>query len=244
MSLDLQFAYAGMVLLGVALLLAFRPARHYSSHERAQYWRLQAITLVAALVGAKFAVLMGDALWPLKPFHDWMGLLVSGRSIVGALLFGFLAAEAAKPLLRYPLPPNDRFALLLPFSIATGRLGCWMAGCCLGVESHGPLAMVGVDGVSRIPAPLIELAFHLAAGVALVVLYRRGVLRGRLFALYLVAYGAFRLVSETWRVTEKAFGGWSAYQWMALAMVVAGAVALYARRDRAMPPPAMGQAVS
>ena len=224
MTVDLQLAYAGMVLLGVALLLAFRPARQYEAVERAQYWRLQAITLVAALVGAKFAVLLGDALWPLKPFHDWP-----------ALLFGFLAAEAAKPLLKYPLPPNDRFALLLPFSIGTGRLGCWMAGCCLGVESHGPLALVGVDGVSRIPAPLIELAFHLAAGAALIALYRRGVLRGRLFALYLVGYGAFRIVSEYWRVTGKAFAGWSAYQWMALAMVVAGAVALYLRRDAGRP---------
>lgn len=226
----LQVAYAGMVLLGIVLLLAFRPARHYVSADRAQYWRLQAITLVAALVGAKFAVLMGDALWPLRPFHEWEQLLLSGRSIVGALLFGFLAAEAAKPLLGYTLPPNDRFAILLPFSIATGRLGCWLAGCCVGIESDGPLAMVGVDGVPRIPAPLLELAFHLAAGVALIVLWRRRLLAGRLFAAYLVAYGAFRFGSEFWRVTPKAFAGLSAYQWMAAAMVIAGAAALIVRR--------------
>jgi phosphatidylglycerol:prolipoprotein diacylglycerol transferase len=227
-----QFAYAGMVLLGIVLLLAFRPARHYSSADRAQYWRLQAITLVAALLGAKFAVLMGDALWPLRPFHEWEALLLSGRSIVGALLFGFLAAEAAKPLLGYTLPPNDRFAILLPFSIATGRIGCWLTGCCLGVESHGPFAMVGRDGVSRIPAAPIEFVFHVAAGLGLILLWRGKRLTGRLFALYLVAYGVFRIVSESWRVTPKEFGGWSAYQWMALAMVVAGGVALFLRRDR------------
>jgi phosphatidylglycerol:prolipoprotein diacylglycerol transferase len=230
MMVNLELAYAGMVLAGIALFAFFRPTTPYDAGERAQYLRLQGIAILAALLGAKFAVLVGDALWPLRPFHDWMALLLSGRSIVGALLFGFVAAELAKPLLRYPLPPNDRFAIVLPFSIATGRLGCWLSGCCLGIESHGPLALVGVDGVSRIPAPLIELAFHLGAGLALVALYRRGVLRGRLFALYLVAYGAFRFVSEYWRVTEKAFAGWSAYQWMALAMVVAGAIALYARR--------------
>jgi phosphatidylglycerol---prolipoprotein diacylglyceryl transferase len=227
----IQVAYAGMVLLGIVLLLAFRPARHYASAERAQYWRLQAITLVAALVGAKFAVLMGDARWPLVPFDDWAGLLLSGRSIVGALLFGFLAAEAAKPLLKYPLPPNDRFAILLPFSIATGRIGCWLAGCCLGVESHGPFAVVGRDGIARIPAAPIEFAFHVLAGIVLILLWRRRVLAGRLFAAYLVAYGLFRFGSEFWRATPKAFAGWSAYQWMAIAMVIAGSVALYARRD-------------
>ena len=230
MTAPVQVAYAGMVLLGIVLLLAFRPARHYASAERAQYWRLQAITLVAALIGAKFAVLMGDARWPLVPFHDWGQLLLSGRSIVGALLFGFLAAEAAKPLLHYRLPPNDRFAILLPFSIATGRMGCWLAGCCVGIESDGPLAMVGIDGVSRVPAPLLEMAFHLAAGVALIVLWKQRVLAGRLFAAYLVAYGVFRFGSEFWRVTPKAFAGLSAYQWFALAMVLAGAVALYVRR--------------
>ena len=230
MTSALQLAYAGMVLLGIVLLLAFRPARHYRSHERAQYWRLQAITLVAALVGAKFAVLVGDELWPLRPFHEWQQLLLSGRSIVGALLFGFLAAEAAKPLLRYPLPPNDRFAMLLPFSIATGRIGCWLTGCCLGVESHGPFAVVGRDGVPRIPAAPIEFAFHVAAGIALIALWRRKRLAGRLFAAYLVAYGVFRFVSEAWRVTPKAFAGLSAYQWIALAMVAAGAVALVVRR--------------
>jgi phosphatidylglycerol:prolipoprotein diacylglycerol transferase len=228
----IQVAYAGMVLLGVALLLAFRPARHYASADRAQYWRLQAITFAAAILGAKFAVLVGDELWPLRPFHDWAGLFLSGRSIVGALLFGFLAAEAAKPLLGYTLPPNDRFAVLLPFSIATGRIGCWLTGCCLGVESHGPFAVIGRDGVSRIPAAPIEFVFHVVAGTALIVLLRRKVLTGRLFAAYLVAYGLFRFVSESWRVTPKAFAGWSAYQWMALAMVAAGGVAMVLRRER------------
>lgn len=230
-DLNLQAAYALMVLLGLSLFALFRPTRQYSSSDRAQYYRLQAITLVAAIVGAKFAVLMGDARWPLEPVPDWPELLLSGRSIVGALLFGFLAAEAAKPLLGYRLPPNDRFAILLPFSIATGRLGCWMAGCCLGVERNGPLALVGVDGVPRVPAPLIELGFHLLAGVGLVLLWRRRRLAGRLFAVYLVAYGLFRFGSEFWRVTPKAFAGLSAYQWFALAMVLAGAIALYLRRD-------------
>lgn len=229
--MNLELAYAGMVALGIALVFAVRPAGQYATPEKRQYYRLQLITFAAALLGAKFAVLLGDALWPLQPMQDWPGLLLSGRSIIGALLFGFLAAEAAKPLLRYRMPPNDRFALVLPFSIATGRLGCWMSGCCLGVEMDGALAVTGADGVSRFPAPLAELAFHVATGVALIVLWRRGLLKGRLFALYLVLYGAFRLVSEYWRVTPKAWGGWSAYQWLALAAIVAGATALYLRRE-------------
>jgi phosphatidylglycerol:prolipoprotein diacylglycerol transferase len=234
---NLELAYATLVLLGIALVLLVRPASRYSSHEKRQYWRLQGITLLGAVLGAKFAVLMGDALWPLQPVGDWYALLVSGRSIVGALLFGFLAAEAAKPLLGYTLPPNDRFAIVLPFSIATGRLGCWMSGCCLGVEMHGGIALDGVDGVERFPAPLVELAFHLLAGGTMLAAWRHGLLRGRLFACYLVAYGAFRFGTEFLRVTPKAFGGLSAYQWLSLAMMVAGAAALHLRRQHGIRTP-------
>lgn len=234
-AVSLELAYAALVLAGVALVLLLRPAAHYARGEKRHYYRIQAITLLGAAFGAKFAVLMGDALWPLEPVGDWYAVLVSGRSIVGALLFGFLAAEAAKPLLGYPLPPNDRFAIVLPFSIATGRLGCWLSGCCLGVEMHGGLALAGADGVERFPAPLVEMAFHAAAGVAMYVAWRRGLLSGRLFAAYLVAYGAFRFGTEFLRVTPKAFAGLSAYQWLSLAMIAAGATALGLRRERAAP---------
>lgn len=235
MSLDfgLHLSYVLLILLGMSFFVFFRPASHYSSRDRHSYWRLQAITFIGALVGAKFAVLMGDALWPMKPMPDWWALLTSGRSIVGALLFGFIAAEISKPLLGYTLPPNDRFAVVLPFSIATGRLGCWFTGCCLGVPMQGPFALVAADGVARYPAALVEAGFHIVAGMTLAWLLRRGLLRGRLFALFLLSYGAFRFATEFFRVTEKAFAGLSAYQWMCVLMMVLGIVALVRRRPGA-----------
>lgn len=231
MGVSFHLAYALMILLGLALMLVLRPAARYDRGQRRQYLRIQGITLVAALIGSKLAVLVGDGLWPLQPFHEWVDLLISGRSIVGALLFGFVVAEASKPLLGYTLPPNDRFAVILPFSIATGRIGCWLSGCCLGVEMDGFPGMCGLDGVRRFPAPLVEMLFHLGAGLTLLILLRRKQLVGRLFAVYLVAYGAFRFGSEFWRVTPKAFAGLSAYQWLSLVMVVAGGIALYQRRE-------------
>jgi phosphatidylglycerol---prolipoprotein diacylglyceryl transferase len=233
MNLDfnLHIAYSLMVLTGIALFVFFRPASQYSSGDKQSYYRLQAITLIAAVLGAKFAVLMGDALWPIKPFHGWLDLLTSGRSIAGALLFGFLAAEIFKPILGYKLPPNDRFAIVLPFSIATGRLGCWLSGCCLGIPMQGPFSLIGLDGVPRFPAPLVEMSFHLMTGIGLVLLWRRKILVGRLFAVYLLTYGLFRFCTEFLRVTEKAFYGYSAYQWFALAMILASAASLYLRRE-------------
>ena len=109
---DLHFAYAAMVILGIGLVLAFPVTKHFEDpRDKRRYYTMQIITAVCAVIGAKLAVVLGDALWPLREFHGWASLLESGRSIAGALLFGFLGAEAAKPLLRYDIPPNDRFAL-------------------------------------------------------------------------------------------------------------------------------------
>jgi phosphatidylglycerol:prolipoprotein diacylglycerol transferase len=190
---------------------------------------MQMITALGAVIGAKFAVVLGDALWPIKPFHDWWALLASGKSIVGALLFGFIAVEVAKPLMHYDIPPNDRFAIVLPFSIGIGRIGCLIAGCCRGVPHDGPLSIAYDDGILRHPAQLYEILFQFAAGYGLLLLWRRQALFGRLFALYLVAYGVFRFVSEFWRETAKPYDGLSAYQLMCVAMVIAGGIALVLR---------------
>jgi prolipoprotein diacylglyceryltransferase len=230
---DIHESYAVLMIASVVLLLCVPTTAHFRRPEdRGRYYTMQAITALGAVAGAKLGVVLGDALWPLRPFDDWAALLASGRSIAGALLFGFLAVEAAKPLLRYDIPPNDRFAVALPFSIAIGRVGCLVAGCCRGAPHDGPLAMAYGDGILRHPAQLYEALFQLLAGWALLVMWRRRILFGRLFALYLAAYGVFRFATEFIRDTAKPYAGLSAYQWMALAMVLAGATAIYLRTRR------------
>jgi phosphatidylglycerol:prolipoprotein diacylglycerol transferase len=229
-------AYALMVLSGFALMLLFPLTRGLTaSGEKKSYWLLQGISLFAALLGAKFAVLMGDALWPLQPFDNWLGLLTSGRSIVGALLFGFIAAEIAKPLLNYQLPPNDRFAMLLPFSLGIGRIGCLLTGCSRGLPWDGMFAITYEDNIPRHPAQVYDMLFNFVLGFIFIQLYRRQLLHGRLIALYMIFYGIFRFISEFWRETIKAFGGFSAYQWMCVAMVIVGAIALVVRSYRVPP---------
>ena len=232
-SLDLHFWYVVMMLLGLSLTFAFPMTKHFSDpQDKRRYYTMQVITIVCAVLGAKMAVVLGDALWPLKEFHDWGSLLTGGRSIAGALLFGFLGVEAAKPLLRYDIPPNDRFAIILPFSMGIGRIGCLIVGCCRGAPFNGPWAITYADGIPRHPAPAYEMIFDWAMGFVLLALWRRQILFGRLFALFLACYGSFRFCIEFVRETPKAYAGLSAYQLMALAMIVAGLAAIALRSGR------------
>jgi len=110
-----QPTYFLFVGVGVLMALAFPVVRHIREQRlRRQYYLLQAITLLGAIVGAKLSVLFGDYHWPWASVNDWQSVLWSGRSITGALIVGFLFAEIAKPIVDYAMPPNDRFAALLP----------------------------------------------------------------------------------------------------------------------------------
>jgi len=228
-------AYLLYVGLGVLIAIAFPVARHIRGKGlRRQYYLLQGFTLLGAVVGAKLSVLFGDVHWPWVPISDWHTALWSGRSITGALIFGFLFAEIAKPMMGYRMPPNDRFATLLPFTIAIGRIGCLTAGCCRGIACDGWYGMTGPDGISRYPIPLIEIIFQLATGLAFILMVKRGLLFGRLFSVYLVAYGAFRFGTEFIRDTPKFYAGLSGYQLLSLAMITLGA-AFFLKRTFAPP---------
>lgn len=220
------------ILVGLALLAAllFPLTRHMKRKaDSRRYWKLQIIMLMGALIGAKLSVVIGDAGWPVREVEDWGALIWSGRSITGALLLGFIAAEAAKPLMGYDMPPNDRFATALPFSFAIGRAGCLLAGCCLGAEWEGFCSIKDAAGVLRHPAVVYEMLFQLAIGGLFIWMLRRGMLHGRFFSLYLVLYGSFRFGIEYVRDTPRFFGPLSGYQVICLAMIPTGAAFLIKR---------------
>lgn len=205
--------------------------------DRKKYWVLQTITLTCAIIGAKLAMLAGDKGWPAVPLSSWRELFVSGRSITGGLALGFIGAELAKPLLGYKLAPNDAFAAKLPFSIALGRVGCLLAGCCRGVPHEGWLSVRYEDGIERWPAQLVEIAFQLAIGAVFLAVVRRRALPGRVYALYMILYGGFRFATEFMRETPKPFGAFSVYQLISVLLVMLGVGSMLARSRAALAMP-------
>lgn len=223
-------AYALPVIAGIALALLFPSSKAFVQPEdRRRYRTIQLFTLVGAIVGAKLAVLFGDLAWPMTPLESPRQILFSGRSITGGLIGGFLTAELLKPVMRYRLPPNDRFATVLPFSIAIGRVGCLFAGCCRGTPFDGAWAVTDAEGVARHPAPIYEMLFSLVVGAVFVVLLRRGRMHGRFFAIFLLAYGGFRFLVENLRDTPEVAFGLSGYQILALTMLPLGLFGLLRR---------------
>lgn len=185
--------------------------------------------LLGAYAGAKILFLLAE--WE-RVFSDpnWLYLAASGKTIVGALLGGYVGVELAKGLIGHREATGDWFAVGVPLAIAAGRLGCLQYGCCPGqiCDAKFPLSITGPDDVARWPAVPLELAFNLLFVATILPLVlrphnlARSTLRGQLFHLYLMSYGIFRFWHEFHRDTPKIAGNLSGYHVGATLLIVLG----------------------
>ncbi len=170
-----------------------------------------------AMIGAKLPFV----------FSDWSGLIngaawfSNGKTILLGLVGGYLGVEAAKWSMQIETKTGDSFAVPVAAAVAVGRLGCFSASCCYGSPTTVPWAVVfpQVDPLPRHPTQLYESAFHLTCALGLAVCIRQGLFQGQLIKLYIVAYAAYRFVSEFIRPEARQWQGLTGYQ---LASVLIG----------------------
>lgn len=154
--------------------------------------------IAGAAVGSKLGFWIEDPAAAFGDFPDWRHLL-QGKTIVGALLGGLVAVEAVKRAVGIRERSGDAFVLPLAVGTAIGRLGCFFAG--LGDHTYGnattlPWGVDFGDGVPRHPTQIYEIAFVLAVAIALRANEARFPRTGDRFRWYLIAYLAFRFLSE------------------------------------------------
>lgn len=170
-------------------------------------------TLVGGLIGAKLSLVIVDFRYYLANPSEILSIL----RIAGVLMGGILVGAAVFVLysFRQNLPLHalgDAIAAPLALSQAIGRLGCFSAGCCWGVERPGlwcaatftdPFAAekTGVPlHIPLFPTQLVQFASDLVLAGVLTVLYRRKIRpAGSTFLWYVLLYSVARGIIEFWR---------------------------------------------
>lgn len=174
---------------------------------------------------------------PGGPLPAWL----SGKTVAGGILFGWLAVEAAKKAMGIRVRTGDAFVFPLCLALVIGRLGCFLAGLpdgTQGLPSGLPWAIDYGDGVPRHPSPLYEIAFVSALAAALW-RWRKGIAPGARFALFLLAYFPFRVAADFLKPDPAVALGLSAVQWTCLAGLLLALAHL--RRGRDIAPPSRVQ---
>lgn len=234
-------AYTGFVAIGALAggALIRRDSQGWALSLR-QRIAVIAVVFLGGLVGAALPAFVSGGLMQQHAER----YLIGPKTILGGLLFGFIAVALYKKALRITAETSDGFARGTCLMMAVGRLGCHLAHCCLGVASDAPWAHDFGDGVPRVPIQLIEASvLWLLLGLLQWLQLTQRLADRRLFVFFAV-YGAARFVLELWREpVAGATAGIGFYQWMALLLAFVGLWQVLKRtRIRAAPPLALEQA--
>lgn len=98
----------------------------------------------------------------------------------------------------------DSFVVLIPLFHAFGRIGCFLSGCCYGIELKTRISVLysinscGNSIVTkwRIPTQLIEAMFEMIIFLLLLFLFMKNICCGRLLYVYLFLYSVVRFCLE------------------------------------------------
>jgi len=230
-------AYALMAMIGIiaAGLFAYREADRRGSRPVEMVEVLLAGAVGAILGSHLLYFLLNIRLVGKAPFLELIGGSVFYGGLFGGLLCGLAYIKQKKwDVGLY----GDIAACAIPLFHGIARIGCFLGGCCYGIECPVGFVMThalteGANGVSRFPVQLLESAceFGLFAVICFV-LYRRSLregsrLRGRLLSVYLIAYAVIRFLDEFLRGDDALrgiFGPFSTSQWISLAVLAVHAV--------------------
>ncbi|MCL2077402.1 MAG: prolipoprotein diacylglyceryl transferase [Oscillospiraceae bacterium] len=136
---------------------------------------------------------------------DYFALAVAifgGSVFYGGLLGGIAAGLIFIKAKKLDLGAySDVMALVAPFFHVFGRMGCFLSGCCYGIEwEHGftyhHSLVEEANGVPRFPVQLLESLFVLSIFAVLLFLFKSNRFKNRLFYIYLIIYSAGRFFLE------------------------------------------------
>ena len=187
---------------------------------------------LAAIVGAKLMLLIVEP----GDFFSWATLQAGGvfyGGLIAALAIAFWYMRKTKlPALK----TADVFAPAIALGHGIGRIGCFMAGCCWGVECDRPWAVTFTDPVANElvgvplnrplhPTQLYEAIAEFAIFGILYKMSKKAHVDGMIIAAYLALYSATRFIVEFYRVHEQGnlWGGpLDTSQWISLVLFAVG----------------------
>ena len=121
---------------------------------------------------------------------------------------------------------------VIPFIHSIGRIGCFMAGCCYGIEYHGLLSVQFPENVlvpelnlvPRFPIQLLESGLNMLLFIALMIYGRKLRQNAKILGLYLICYSILRFVLEYFRgdIIRGQILGITTSQWVSIFLLPVG----------------------
>lgn len=169
---------------------------------------------------------------PIATLSDYFGGVVFYGGLIG-FVYGIWFYCKQFKLSLYPY--LEVIAPVIPFAHAFGRIGCFLGGCCYGIEYKGPFAVnypyneliPELNEVTRFPVQLLEALLNFIVFFVLLYLPKKVKLKtGQLLGIYLLYYTVARFLLEMLRGDEIRgnIGGVSTSQIMSILLFPVGII--------------------
>ena len=149
---------------------------------------------------------------PIGFLSTFLSYCFGGLVFYGGLIGGVLGIVSYCLAFKVPFTPYlEMYAPAIPFMHAFGRIGCFCAGCCYGIEYHGPFAVTfpyneyvpELSEVPRFPVQLTEALLNfIVAGILFYLYKKRTTKKGVLLGIYVCYYTVARFLLEFLRGDE------------------------------------------
>ncbi|MGL1887906.1 MAG: prolipoprotein diacylglyceryl transferase [Reichenbachiella sp.] len=202
-------SYGILIALGAITVYFF--AQYKAKHELGiDPYIIQAlarIIIIGALVGGKFFFYLENPSFYFASFenlkHDFRnGFVFYGSLVTVVPLVIWYVRKKKVPV--WPL--MDLMAFVALILHAFGRVGCFMAGCCYGKETDGPIFIsfsdpisIAPTGVHLHPTQLYSVTLLLSIFAVLWMFKRHKRFEGQIFLLYIMLYSVGRSIIEIFR---------------------------------------------
>jgi len=223
--LDLGFlkiySWGFMVALAfiVATILSAKEAKRKKiDHEK--IYSLVAYIIIGAIIGSRIGYLLFNPTSILDIFKFWEGGLSFHGGFIGGTLFGFFYVKKNK-LNFWEIA--DVVAPSIPLAQAIGRIGCFLRGCCYGIETALPWG-INYLGETRHPTQIYSsIALFLIFIFLSKQKYKKS-FNGALFLTYIIIYSVFRFFIEFIRAEPRVLFGLTGAQ---IASIVLFVIAIF-----------------
>lgn len=187
-------------------------------------WDAALVTMISAFVGARLlhVIYENPEIYLQNPwavFYFWNGGFVFYGGALAVVTAGwfFLRRRTAQPLAYF-----DLFTPIGSLAYAIGRWGCFLAGCCYGLQCDLPWAVAG-----RHPTQLYASFWEFGVLLILLGLEKKNQKPGKIFFLWLILHAMGRILMESFRDDFRgAVPLVSISTWISLGLIATGAYGL------------------
>lgn len=230
------YGYGLMIAIGI--LAAYLLAEHLAPKrgvEKDHVFGLVICALIFGFIGAKILYIL-TKLSDLGTEGFTLASLADGWVIYGGILGGIVGIFVASVIYK------DRFADYLDIAVPAvalaqgfGRIGCFLAGCCYGIEYDGIFSVTfhtsayAPNDVALFPTQLLSSGLDFLHFILLYLLFRKVRRRGIVVGTYLTCYSIGRFAVEYLRgdLERGTIGGVSTSQFIAFFVCLAGVMVLF-----------------